>query len=174
MRWFPFFILAYIAFGVQIGLRGYFDGPNFVLLAAIFIAVNAPRNAALLGCFILGLMQDLLTQQSPLGLTAFSYGVIGIFVVSTQEMVYRDHFLTHIFLGLIGGLIYAILVYTHGWLYYGLIHRSLRLEARPSAGPLFAGALYTALLAPFVLAGLRRTKRLFGFRSARMHGSRRV
>src|SRR5690554_3436804 len=107
MRWLTYFILAYVALGVQIGTSGFLRyqgaGPNFVLLAAIFIAINAPRDSALLGCFVLGAMQDLVTQQS-LGLYAFSYGLVAMFVVSTQNLVYRAHPLTHFSLALVGGL----------------------------------------------------------------------
>src|SRR5436305_14664380 len=110
MRWLPFFILAYVMLGVQVGLSGfdqvYRGRPNFVLLAVVFIAVNAHRDAGLLGCFLLGLMQDLLTQ-SPLGLNAMAYGAIGMLVIGLQEVVYREHFLTHIALGLAGGLRYG-------------------------------------------------------------------
>ena len=51
-----------------------------------------------------GVMQDLLTQ-TPLGLYALSYGLVGMFVVSTQEVVYREHPLTHFSLALVGGLL---------------------------------------------------------------------
>jgi rod shape-determining protein MreD len=175
MRWLPFFILAYVALGIQIGLSGYDSvyraRPNLVLLAVIFVAVNAQRDAAVIGCFLLGLMQDLLTQ-SPLGLTAFAYGLIALFVVSLQEVVYRDHFLTHVALGLAGGLIYAAVVYVHG-LIYARAHAS-RTWSRPSLMPLLAGAVYTAIMAPIVLYLLQRTRRMFGFRAVRMlHGTKR-
>ena len=168
MRWLPYFILAYIALGVQSGLGAYAQvgraTPNFVLLAAVFIAVNAKRDAALLGCFILGLMQDLLTS-SPLGLWALAYGAVGLFVVSTQEVVYRDHFLTHFSLGLAGGLISGAVVLLHG-LVYPMLHPAWRL-GRPGIMALIASAFYTALLAPLVLGILQRAKKVFGFRPSR-------
>ena len=176
MRFFPFFILAYVALGIQVGLTGYGTiyqaRPNLVLLVAIFIAVNAHRDAALLGCFLLGFAQDLLTSQSPLGLNALSYSLIGILVINTQEIVYSDHFLTHISLGLLSGLVYAFLIYAHGWIYYSLLHASAKM-ARPFVGPLVVSAFYTAGLAPFVLALLRKMKRIFGFRPLRSHGNGR-
>ena len=176
MKWFPFFILAYLALGIQFGLSGYAAilnaRPNFVLLVAIFVAVNAPRNAALAACLLLGLMQDLLMHESPLGLTAFAYGLIAVAVLSTQEIVDRDHFLTHISLAILAGLLYAVVVALHSWLYYSVLHPSPKLT-RPSVGPLFTGAFYTGVLAPFVFAALGRSKRVFGFRSKRTHGSRR-
>src|SRR5437899_56237 len=110
MRWLTYFILAYIALGLQVGLAPSmaFQGaaPNLVLICAIFIAINARREPALLGCFGLGAMQDLLTQQ-PLGLFALGYGLVGMFVVSTQELVYREHPLTHFSMTFSGGLITA-------------------------------------------------------------------
>jgi rod shape-determining protein MreD len=176
MRWFPFFILAYVAFGIQTGLRGFIDvrgaEPNFVLLAAVFVAVNAQRDAALLGCLLLGLFQDLLSPHAAIGLNSFAFGAIAVCVVSTQEIVYKDHFLTHLTLGLGGGLLYAALVYGHGWLYYVVMHAPLR-ASRPSGGPLLGGAVYTALVAPLVFGLLRKIKRRFGFRPLRTHGSGR-
>ena len=175
MRWFPFFILAYIALGIQFGLSGYgilLNRPNLVLVVAIFVAVSAQRNAAVLACLLLGLTQDLLTHQSPLGLTAFAYGLIGLVVVNTQEIVDRNHFLTHIFLGLLGGLLYGMIVYLHGWI-YNMIHPAQKLT-HASIGSLVLAAFYTALLAPFVMGLLRRMKRMFGFRPLRMHGNGRI
>ena len=178
MRWLPFFILAYVVLGVQSGLSGYdqvYRGrPNLVLLAALFVAVHAQRDAALLASFMLGLMQDLLTD-SPLGLNAFAYGAIAAIVVNVQEVVYRDHVLTHVSLGLVVGLIYAAIVYVHGLIYHWA-HAAGRSSswARPSLLPLLVGAVYTAALAPVVLYVLQRFRRVFGFRAVRMmHGMRR-
>jgi rod shape-determining protein MreD len=175
MRWLPFLILAYVALGVQIGLSGYVDvqraRPNFVLLAVIFIAVNAQRDAALLGAFMLGLMQDLLTD-SPLGLSAFTYALIAMLVVGMRELVYREHFLTHLFLGFVGGVIFAAVVYVHGLIYLWAHPRGGWM--RPSLAPLLGAAVYTAVLAPVVLYLLQRTRRAFGFRAVRMvHGLRK-
>src|SRR5689334_580391 len=104
MRWLAYFILAYVALGLQMGLAPYltFRGapPNLVLLAVIFIALNAPRDPALLGCFGLGLLQDLATGQQP-GLYAFSYGIVAMLVVAVQQTVYRQHPLTHASLALV-------------------------------------------------------------------------
>ena len=98
MRWLAYVILAYIAIAVQIGLGPYvrYRGaqPNLVLLAAVFIALNAPRDAALLGCFCMGVLQDLVTQQPP-GLFALSYGLTAMVAVSVHQVVYREHPLTH-------------------------------------------------------------------------------
>src|SRR5678809_627478 len=105
MRWLAYFILAYLALALQIGLAPYLQyrgaAPNLVLLAAVFVALNAPRDAALLGCFCLGVMQDLVTQQQ-LGLFALSYGLMGLVVFGLNQVVDRDHPLTHFSMTLLG------------------------------------------------------------------------
>jgi rod shape-determining protein MreD len=175
MRWFPYFILAYVALGVQSGLGAFAQvgraTPNFVLLAVVFIAVNAPRDAALLGCVVLGLLQDLLTN-SPLGLWAMAYGAVGLFIVQTQDLVYREHFLTHFTLGLAGGLVSGAIVLIHGWV-YPLLHPAPHLM-RPAVGPVLASALYTGLLAPIVLGLLQRTKKVFAFKPSRRNLMKRA
>jgi rod shape-determining protein MreD len=160
MRWPAYFILAYIAVGLQIGLGEFLRVggalPNLILLAVIFIALNAPRDAALLGCFGIGMIQDLVGLH-PLGLYALAYAVVGMFVVSTQELVYRSHPLTHFTLALIGGMIVAAVVCIHGW-----------LQGPPeSISALLATALYSAILAPLVLGGLQLTRKAFAFSSRR-------
>jgi rod shape-determining protein MreD len=160
MRWISYFILAYVALGLQAGLSafvGYHGAPpNFVLLAVIFIAINAPRDAALLGCFSLGLMQDLLSLE-PLGLYALAYGIVGMFVVNTQQIVYRAHPLTHFTLAAVGGLIVALLIMLKGW-----IHGS---PTPPSL--IFTTVIYTAVLSPFILGVLQKFNRVFAFQPTR-------
>src|SRR5262245_8520490 len=119
MRWVTYFILAYVVLGLQAGLSGFvqFRGaaPNMVLLCALFIALCAPRDAALLGAFGLGLMQDLLTQQ-PMGIYAFSYGLVAMLVVPSQSMIYREHPVTHVMMALVGSVICSMVILIHGWI----------------------------------------------------------
>lgn len=164
MRWLVFFILAYLALGVQAGLAGAYlrvNGapPNVVLLAALFVAVNAPREEALLGCFVLGLMQDLLTMDA-LGVYALSYGVVGMFVISTQEFVYRGHAATNFSLSLVGGLVTGAVVFAHGWV------------RGPWVSPvaLLTSAVYTAVIGVVVLGLLQRARGAFAFQAPRRRG----
>jgi rod shape-determining protein MreD len=160
MRWILYFILAYVALAIQVGagpyLRWQGAPPNLVLLVAIFIAVNAPKDAALLGCFSLGAMQDLLTQ-TPLGLYALSYGLVGMFVVSTQQVVYRAHPLTHFSLALVGGILTSAVLFAHGLIY----------RPAPNLSTLLTTTVYTAILGPFVIGLLQRAKRPFAFQPTR-------
>jgi rod shape-determining protein MreD len=165
MRWLSFFILAYVAIGLQLGISHAMEWhqakPYFSLLAVVFIALNAPRDAALLGAFILGILQDI-TTQGTMGLYAFSYGCVAMFIFSIQSAVYRKHPLTQFVLTLIAGLITATTLTIHDWL-------------RPpgsGAAALFYSAIYTAILAPFIIGFLQRIGPMFGFDEAR--GSRSV
>jgi rod shape-determining protein MreD len=164
MRWVSYFILAYLALGCQVGLRGFFEfrdsAPNLVLLVVIFLAVNGGREPVLLGAFLLGLMQDLLTLH-PLGTWAVTYTLVAMFVLSTQEVVYREHPLTHFSLALTGGILCGVVLTIHGWA-YRLLHGPTATQA--GGVGYFASAMYTAVLAPVVLGVLQRLKRAFSFR----------
>ncbi len=160
MRWLSFFILAYITLGLQTGLARAIQWdsatPNFVLIAVIFIAINAPRDAALLGAFILGALDDM-TSQGILGLLAFSYALSAAMILPIARGMQRKHPATHFGLVLAAGLLTAIIVAFHGMI------RPVTGSIRPPTGPLFYSAIYSAVLAPFVLAGLQRMSKLFRF-----------
>jgi len=156
MRWISYFIFAYLALGFQMGISRAMEthnaGPNLVLLAVVFIAMNAPREGALLGAFILGTMQDLGTAGT-MGLYAFSYGIVALFVLSARQVINREHLLTYFTVTLTGGCLTAFVLAIHGWL-------------RPPGMPMlsmFFTALYTAVLAPPVLWIMQRMRRVFRF-----------
>jgi rod shape-determining protein MreD len=178
MRWFSYIILAYLAVALQIGLAPYVAyrgaAPNLVLLAVVFIAVNAPRDAALLGCFLLGFFQDLVTQQQP-GLFAFSYGLVALLVVGTQQVVYKDHPLTHFSLAMAAGFMTAVIIILHDRIRPPVLKtvdgKAIR-AIRPSATIELTRVLYTAILAPVLLGVLRKAKGIFGFQSGRRNRMR--
>ena len=163
MRWFSYFILAYLALGLQIGagefLRVGGAKPDLVLLAVIYIAINAPRPAALAGGLGMGLMVDLV-GLGPLGLYALAYGVVALFVVSMQEVVYREHPMAHVRVAFISSLLVSTIGLVHGWIHPPLLPLGVQFKA----------ALYTALLAPLVLGVLHRMKRAFAFKPRRRLG----
>ena len=159
MRWAAYFILVYLAIGLQIGIGDYARvggsgaRPDLVVLAVIFIAIHAPRDAALLGAFGIGLIKDM-TTLTPLGLYAIAYSLVGMFTVSTQELVYRAHPVTHVVLGFMASLLAGGVVLIHGW-----------IKGPPaSVAEVFGSALYTALLAPIILGLLNLTRSAFAFR----------
>ena len=159
--------------GLQLGLGPYISyhgaSPNLMLLAAVFIAVNAPRDTALIGCFLLGLTQDLGTLQA-FGLFAFCYGLMAMVVVNAQQVVYKDHPLTHFSLTLGAGLAVAAIIIAQGWLHPPTWMNDIKTTDRPyhvSMTLELTRVIYTALLAPFVLGLLKRTKPMFGFSGGR-------
>jgi len=163
VRWLSCFILAYVALGIQIGAGEYLRvggaKPNLVLLAVIYIAINAPREAALLAAFLMGFMLDLVGLHA-LGLYAFAYGLVAMFIVSMQEVVYREHPFTHFIVALFASLLVSTVALVHGWIFKPLL----------PLGEQFSAALYTALLAPVVLGILQRMKRAFAFKPRRRVG----
>jgi rod shape-determining protein MreD len=102
------------------------------------------------------LLQDLTTNQ-PLGIYSLSYGLVAIFTVSTQQLVYRGHPLTHFSLALFAAMVTGIIICVQGW---------LRGPAE-SAVRMFYIALYTAALAPLFIGGLNRIRRAFSFQPPR-------
>ena len=173
MRWISYFILAYVTVGVQTGLgramQWHEAVPNFVLMAVVFVSMNAPREVGLLGSFILGAMQDL-TAQGTVGLYGFSYGIVALFVMAVRQAVYREHPLTHASLALAGGLITAVILALHGWIHPPTPQMAGGEEVhavRLAISPLFYSALYTAVLAPIVIGFLQRIKTVFQFQTSR-------
>jgi rod shape-determining protein MreD len=174
MRWLSYFILAYITLGLQAGIARAIEWntaePNFVLLAVVFIALNAPHDTALLACFGLGAMQDL-ASGGTMGLFAFSYGLVALFILAVQQAVYRRHPLTHFMLVLVAGIGVALVLSIHGWLRPPGPENApggLRLPpVHAPVLPLFYAAIYSAILAPLILGGLQRISRVFRFQSSR-------
>lgn len=160
MRLLPYILLGYIAVGMQVGFAGYVHlggaAPNIVLIVAIFFALFAQKETALISCFTLGLMQDLLTQQR-LGLYALSYGLLAIVVVSTAAMVYREHPLTHAAIALAASLFTSILLIIHGAIF----------GSAPGFGTSMLSAILTAFLAPAIIWGLMKLRPVLGMRIAR-------
>src|SRR3954462_1676955 len=180
MRSFGYFILAYVALGLQLGLGRYLSWhdarPNLVLIAVVYMALHARREAALLGCFFVGLCQDLLTQPPP-GLYALSYGLVGLVVSGTHQAIKRDHPLTHFALALVGGLMTASLLAAHAWLRPAGPGRVVADAAavpplRADILPLFVSAGYTAVLAPILLWLVGRLTRAFAFQGHYRRGWR--
>jgi rod shape-determining protein MreD len=160
VRFIPALILAYLALGLQSGLAQHIQirdaSPNLVLPAVIFIALYASRDSALLGSYILGLMQDMLSMV-PLGVNPLIYAAITAAVRMTQPAIHREHWLTHVLLGLAGGVLQGVILTIVG----------LRMPPRPEVEMLVVSTLYTAALCPLLLKPLLMSRRIFGFQPER-------
>jgi rod shape-determining protein MreD len=162
MHLLPYLILGYVAVGVQVGLSGFAHlgraSPNLVLIAAVFLALVVPREPARLACFALGLMQDLLTQQT-LGLYAISYGLIGVVIGNSQAMVFREQPLTHAAGALVGSMLTWTILLIHGWIFGPAV----------SLATAFYSTLLTTLIAPAVMWGLLKLRPALGIRVTRRY-----
>ena len=168
MRWLPFFILAYLALGIQQGIGGFVElghaRLNLALIVIVFVAANAPRDVGLLACIIVGVTQDLL-NAAPWGISAFTYGVIAIAVMAIKDVVYGDHLLTHFVLVLYAGIIETIVRLIHGWIYASL-HTEPHWSG-PTFGAMLGSAIYTAAVGVPIIYFLGRLRRSFGMRAPR-------
>ncbi len=160
MRFVPTILLAYLVLGIESGIAPFIGiksaTPNLLLPVVIFIALYAPRDAALLGTYVIGLMQDMLSQE-PLGVHALVYGAVTFAVRLTQPTIHREHPMTHILLAVVGGGLQGVV----------LILVALRLPPRPPISMLMISTLYTAALSPIILRVLHKMKRFFAFQPER-------
>jgi rod shape-determining protein MreD len=139
--------------------------PNFLLLVVVFIALNAPRIEALFACFLLGLMQDLVSLQ-PVGMYAFSYGLVAMMIAWAADSVRRSHPLTQITFTFIGGGLLGMLQIVHDYFAPGNAPAAAHIGPRVVA----VSVIYTTILAPVVIGLLQLLRGVFGFSS---HGRRR-
>ena len=161
MSFIPTILLAYLVLAIQSGIAPFIGvggaTPNLLLPVVIFIALYASREPALIGVYVIGLMQDMLSQD-PLGVYPLVYAFLAIVARMTQPTIHRDHWLTHILLGLAGGTLHGAIL----WLV------SVRLGGqRYSLELIFNSAIYTAITTPIILRVLVKSKRLFGFQPDR-------
>ncbi|HEX8339568.1 MAG TPA: rod shape-determining protein MreD [Tepidisphaeraceae bacterium] len=161
LRWVPFFVLAYLALGLQSGLGGVAQiggGPlNVVLIAVAFIAINARQHAAVGGCFVLGLLHDLI-GTGPLGGYALAYTLVAFLMAGTDRALNVEHAWTHFVVVFLGGIVTAIVLWLQGRV--GVYGQPIPLW------PNVAGAFYTSVLAIFVLRGLTKLRKRFRFKGS--------
>lgn len=148
--------------GFQLGLGSFaaYRGvsPDLLLLVVIFISLNAPQQEAMLGSFLLGAMQDLITLQ-PMGLFAFSYGIISMLVSAAGESVRRTHPLTQIAMTFLGSSLMGMLLIVHD--YFRPIDGTVRIGPRVAT----VMVIYTTMLSPLVIGLLQLFHGLFAFDS---------
>lgn len=109
MRWGVFAIFALLALSIDAGLsdllriESLWDiRPNFCSVLAVFVALSAPRTAALWGCFVIGALFDLSIEHTAWGnrgvylVGPYALGLLagGWVVVRGRTMVFRRRALT--------------------------------------------------------------------------------
>lgn len=162
MRPLPFAILAVLALVLQISLAPAIEAPprtlpQLPLILAVYVALFAKADAALIACWSLGLLMDL-ASIGPMGGCAVAYGLAGAGIVYIRSSVFRDHPLSHVFLTLVFCFLANEIIALRVAINHGVgFHRSLLLF-----DPL-ASAIYTALLAPCLMPLLNTTRRVMQF-----------
>ena len=163
MRALPFIILAIICLVLQVAVANpalaatsLRAAPQPLLILALFVALFAKSDAALLGCWTLGFMQEL-AGLTTLGAGALSYGLVGLIIVRIRSSVFRDHPLSHIFLALIFGFL------ANEFMALRLAAKIGDFNARLLVAQPVATAIYTALLAPCLMPLLNAMRKLMQF-----------
>jgi rod shape-determining protein MreD len=165
MNWFTFAFVAYLVIGVQLGLGGVLGAgawmPSMPLVLVLFMSLHAPQRYALLTALLVGLGHDLISAQG-LGTYVFIYGVIAIIVLQLRLLLYRQHPLTHVMLGLTMGLLVGLMLGVRntlrGWLGQDVPTTGI--------GDSIRTMLSTTVLAPAMIYLLRKMRRRFAFRAS--------
>ncbi len=90
-----------------------------------------------------------------------SYGLVAMFIISTQQLVYREHPLTHVSIALSASIICAVVMILHDLF-------RMSVDERTSLSTLVYASLYTTVLSPIVLGVMQKLRRAFGFQSRRL------
>lgn len=162
MRLLPFVLLAAVTLVLQvtlapaIALTSAQFAPQLLLISAMFIALWARAESAMIGCWTLGLLLDL-ASGGPMGAFAFSFGLVGLGIVAVRASLFRDHLFSHILLALVFGLLSNTVASLVDAVHSGNWSLNLLLIQ-----PL-AVAFYTAMAAPYMMLLLNRFRRFMHF-----------
>jgi rod shape-determining protein MreD len=181
-----FAVFAFLAIIFEISLRGVFllpslgnVSPSFVFVLVVFVALFAPRTAAIWAAWVLGLLVDLCTdlphgdgRAGPLiGPHALGFAFGAYLVLQIRPMLFRRRSLTIAVvttLAFITASLLIVSVYTiQTW--YPSSHQQLVWSDMRPAGELLRRigiAIYTGLLAWPLAPILLWTLPLWGFRPA--------
>ena len=83
-----------------------------VLGAAMYYALTRERNMVLAAALIAGIFEDALSARMPMGCHSFLYVVVGLYINRYREKLFGNHWLTHMFLGVIACGVVTIGTYT--------------------------------------------------------------
>ncbi len=170
MRWLMFALVAWVALGLETGLKPALQlgptpiAPSFLVPVAVLVAMFAPSAVALWSCLILGVLADL-TWSIPrtdsglatlIGPYALGYLLAGQLVLTLRGVMVKKNPLTMGFLAGAAAVVVNVVVVAIITLHTALYDEPIlwsptrQLLARLSAA-LYTGAIAT-LLAPFLLA----------------------
>lgn len=172
MHWVSFFILLYLAAVVQSTVAPaaaiHHARPDFMVILAVFYALMAPGQDAVLACWIVGLMMDLMSLgyegRANVGLHAASLGAAGWLIVRVRSLTLRESVGTQLFFTFSATA--AVSMLAGAYMMYAA--RAWNLWAQVVGQSLFTAA-YTAMLAPYLHWMLRRLRGPLGMPSGSGH-----
>lgn len=155
-----YILLVIICLGLQVAvveeLRIAEAGPNLLFIVALYAALFAPKRAAVAAAAAAGLGLDIFSSGR-FGMYALLFGLMAAALVPLREKTYKEHFLSQAALALfcLGAIGTAAAIWMKA------MYPSAELGGMLAAAALTA--LWTAIVAPFVLAALVRLNRILGF-----------
>lgn len=165
MHWMAFGILLYVttvlqtAFAPFLAVHGV--RPDFLAIVAVYYALIARREDALLACWFIGLAADLTglgyARHSSVGVAALSMGLAGLVVVAVRDLTFRDSVVTQLLFTFAVCMMHSVLVGLFAW--YAAANRPAAWDVVQWS---LYTAIYTALLAPYGHWLLRRMRNMLG------------
>jgi len=176
VRWISFAIVLYAAAVFQSAAAPYLSlysvRPNLLVVLAVFYALEARRDDAMLACWMIGLVMDLTGLSyvhhgvSNVGLCALGLGLMSVVIVKLRELTFRESVWSQLFFcfaaqAALFALIALHMAYAlHTWEHFGRVVR----------WGLYA-AVYTAVVAPYGHWVLRQFRGTLGVGAGRFGGS---
>jgi hypothetical protein len=184
MNWVVFLLVAWATMGLELGLRPSIQlgdsgmAPSFALILVAYLALAAPRQAALWAAMSIGVLLDLTSERlasSNLGtLTIVGPAALGCMlgasaVANVRAMVYRRNPLTMLVIAVMMSVIAQIVIVAclaaRSWWDPAIV-----FQARPELAVRLGSAVYTGVAALVVGPVLNFLTPLFGFQG--MHHPR--
>ena len=169
MRWIPFAILLYIAAAFQVarfGLlssSGKYPMPEYIILIAVFYAMYAADDAAILVGLLCGILLDV-TSSSVLGTLTIPLALTCWAILKIRLSVFREHAISQIILTALSILVFALLALTLRWILAWAVKADPRgLVSWDYIRGMLENAVYTALLAWPLFWLLLKAEGLLGF-----------
>jgi rod shape-determining protein MreD len=160
LNWILVLVIAYLLCLMQTGMTSWLRwwgeaSPNLLLVLLIFLGLHAPLHTLAMASVVLGVAYDL-THSTPFGFGTISFALIGLSMVQLRQMVFREHPISHATLGLVCGVMLAVILVVLQW-FRGWVFE-IPIESRSSLGVLLKSAVLT-IPATVVLVWLLRKYR---------------
>ncbi len=179
MRWITFGILLYLATALQVAHigqwseAGYFH-IEFIPMLAVFYALYAAEDYALMACCCCGFMYDL-TGIGLLGMNTILLSLAGYGITRIRMNIFRQNPISQsvlVFLAVVFVLLGRNVLIRMG-LWSADQPATLVSGYAATIAITFSSAIYTALLAPWVFRGLFMIGPMLGFDGPSHHGRNR-